>query len=44
MHQDLYLPEGALLPTEKNKKAKSSLQALTLAMENKTILEGRVIL
>lgn len=44
MHQDLYLPEGALLHTEKNKKAKSSLQALTLAMENKTILEGRVIL
>lgn len=44
MHRDLYLPEGSLLHTEKNIKALSSLQSLMLAMENRTILEGKVIL
>lgn len=44
MHQDLYLPEGALLHTERNQRAISSLQGLMSAMENRTILEGKAIL
>lgn len=44
MHQELYMPEGALLHTDRNKKAVASLAALNNAMESKMILEGRVIL
>jgi len=44
MHRDLYLPEGLLLHTEKNQKSITSLQGLMLAMENRTILEGKVLL
>ena len=44
MYQGLYLPEGALLDTEANQAALSSLSALTVAMENRTVLEGCVVL
>lgn len=44
MYRDLYLPEGSLLHTEKNKKNTSSLQSLIAAMENKVIVEGKAVL
>lgn len=44
MYQGLYLPEGALLDTEANQAALASLSALHIAMENKTVLEGCVVL
>ena len=44
MLKEQYLPEGALIHTEQNRKAKSSITALWYAMENRITLEGRVIL
>ncbi len=44
MYQDLYLPEGSLLHTEKNIKNTSSLQSLISVMENQVIIEGKAVL
>lgn len=41
MHQEIYLPEGVLLNTERNKKHTATLQSLINAMETNTIIEGR---
>ena len=44
MYQRLYLPEGTLLQTEKNKRATGSLAGLSAALEQGTIVEGIVTL
>ena len=44
MYRDLYLPEGSLLHTEKNKRACAGLQAMMQAMESRMVLEGKVLL
>lgn len=44
MLSEMFLPEGALIHTEKNRTAVQSLSELKRAMEEKTILEGYVIM
>ena len=44
MVQEQYLPEGALLHTEQNLRARASITALWNAMERRQTLEGRVLL
>ncbi len=44
MQRSIYLPEGALIHTEQNRKLTSSVESLVFAMETEEVIEGIALL